>query len=111
MGRSAAGAAVGGVQAEVARHQLLRRSPYESASTALSEMAGNRSGISSDSAPSNASCSVEALADFGRQFTFVAGTVVSGDGKVVGLALGKTGDRIARDFSCHEGRPRETVRA
>ena len=54
---------------------------------------------------------VEGLADFGREHTFVAGVVVGGNGEDIGLALGEPGDGVARDFSCREGRPRETVRA
>jgi hypothetical protein len=52
---------------------------------------------------------IEALADFGGEPAFVAGAVVSGDGKGVSMTFGKIGNRIARDFSCHEGRSWETV--
>ena len=51
----------------------------------------------------------DAFADFCRKQTFVAGTVVSGNGEEIGLTFRKIGDGIAHDFSYHEGRPRETV--
>ena len=52
---------------------------------------------------------VEGFADFRREHAFVACTVVGRHGEEIGLALRKIGNGIARDFSCHEGRPRETV--
>ena len=53
----------------------------------------------------------DASGDFSREWAFVAGTIVGGNGEEVGLVHRKIGNGIARDFSCHEGRPRETVYA
>ena len=54
---------------------------------------------------------IEALADFGRQHAFVAGTVVSSNGEEIGLALRKIGGGVAcRDF-CRERRSSEIVYA
>src|SRR5437867_4898944 len=53
----------------------------------------------------------EALADFRRELTFITGAVVGGNGEEIGLAHREIGDSVARDFSYHESRSRETVRA
>src|SRR4029079_1387330 len=52
----------------------------------------------------------EALADFCREHTFVAGAVIGGHGKEIGLATWKIGDGIARNCSYHECGSREIIR-
>ncbi len=52
---------------------------------------------------------VEDPADFGRQHAFVAGTVISRNGKEIGLALRKIGGDVACDDFCRERRSSQIV--